>query len=81
MSLVGNIVVKEGDLVKHTRSIVVVPTGKTMLERVVNALGVPDRKGALNDHKRRYVKVHELNLWFNLVEKQKSIWSKLTIKH
>ncbi|KAK6791541.1 hypothetical protein RDI58_010622 [Solanum bulbocastanum] len=33
--------IKEGDLVKRTGSIVDVPVGKAMLERVVDGLGVP----------------------------------------
>ncbi|KAI5641193.1 hypothetical protein M9H77_00313 [Catharanthus roseus] len=50
--------IKEGDLVKHTGSIVDVPAGKAMLGRVVNALGVPiDGRGALSDHERRRVEV------------------------
>nr|ULQ69729.1 ATPase subunit 1 [Cyperus mindorensis] len=50
--------IKEGDLVKRTGSIVDVPAGKTMLGRVVDALGIPiDGKGALGDHERRRVEV------------------------
>ncbi|KAH0974010.1 hypothetical protein GBA52_015909 [Prunus armeniaca] len=50
--------IKEGDLVKHTGSIVDVPTGKAMLGRVVDGLGVPiDGRGALSDHERRRVEV------------------------
>nr|ULQ69027.1 ATPase subunit 1 [Carex gibba] len=50
--------IKEGDLVKRTGSIVDVPTGRPMLGRVVDALGVPiDGKGALSDHERRRVEV------------------------
>jgi F-type H+-transporting ATPase subunit alpha len=50
--------IKEGDLVKRTGSIVDVPTGRAMLGRVVDALGVPiDGKGALSDHERRRVEV------------------------
>ncbi|XP_059646387.1 uncharacterized protein LOC132292862 [Cornus florida] len=50
--------IKEGDLVKRTGSIVDVPAGKTMLGRVVDALGVPiDGRGALGDHERRRVEV------------------------
>ncbi|XBH63515.1 hypothetical protein VPH35_117472 [Triticum aestivum] len=50
--------IKEGDLVKCTGSIVDVPAGKAMLDRVVDALGVPiDGKGALSDHERRRVEV------------------------
>ncbi|KAH0745713.1 hypothetical protein KY285_007370 [Solanum tuberosum] len=33
--------IKEGDLVKRTRSIADVPAGKAMLRRVVDGLGVP----------------------------------------
>ncbi|XVF82769.1 hypothetical protein PTKIN_Ptkin16aG0076000 [Pterospermum kingtungense] len=54
----SDIAIKEGDLVKHTGSIVDVPAGKATLGRVVDALGVPiDGKGALSDHERRRVKV------------------------
>ncbi|KAF1001711.1 hypothetical protein AG4045_009863 [Apium graveolens] len=50
--------IKEGDLVKRTGSIMDVPTGKAMLGRVVDALGLPiDRRGALSDHERRRVEV------------------------
>ncbi|GKC01609.1 ATP1 protein [Tanacetum coccineum] len=50
--------IKEGELVKRTGSIVDVPTGKAMLGRVVDALGVPiDGRGALSDHERRRVEV------------------------
>ncbi|CAN4101532.1 unnamed protein product [Withania somnifera] len=50
--------IKEGDLVKHTGSIVDVPVGKAMLGRVVDILGVPiDGRGALRDHERRRVEV------------------------
>ncbi|CAM6126947.1 unnamed protein product [Calypogeia fissa] len=46
--------IKEGDIVKRTRSIVDVPVGKAMLGRVVDALGVPiDGKGALSAVERR----------------------------
>ncbi|KAJ4829165.1 hypothetical protein Tsubulata_007024 [Turnera subulata] len=49
--------IKEGDLVKRTRSIVDVPAGKAMLGRVVDALGVPiDGRGALSDHEHFEVK-------------------------
>lgn len=41
--------IKEGDTVKRTNSIVDVPVGKTLLGRVVDALGEPiDGKGALD---------------------------------
>ncbi|KAL5568039.1 hypothetical protein UlMin_024614 [Ulmus minor] len=50
--------IKEGDHVKCTGFIVDVPTGKAMLGRVVNALGVPiDGREALSDHERRRVEV------------------------
>uniref|UniRef100_UPI0031F35BDA ATP synthase F0 subunit 1 n=1 Tax=Ruppia sinensis TaxID=2690835 RepID=UPI0031F35BDA len=50
--------IKEGDLVKRTGSIVDVPAGKSLLGRVVDALGVPiDGKGSLSDHERRRVEV------------------------
>ncbi|OIW01681.1 hypothetical protein TanjilG_19789 [Lupinus angustifolius] len=50
--------IKEGDLVKLTGSIVDVPAGKSLLGRVVDALGVPiDGRGALSDHERRRVEV------------------------
>ncbi|OIW01571.1 hypothetical protein TanjilG_09395 [Lupinus angustifolius] len=50
--------IKEGDLVKRTGSIVDVPAGKSLLGRVVDALGVPiDGRGALSDHERRRVEV------------------------
>ena len=42
--------IKEGDIVKRTESIVEVPTGKSLLGRVVNGLGNPiDGKGPLKD--------------------------------
>ncbi|KAG0450471.1 hypothetical protein HPP92_026914 [Vanilla planifolia] len=44
-------IIQEGDLVKHTGSIVDVPTRKAMLGRMVDALGIPiDGMGALSDH-------------------------------
>ncbi|KAL2901446.1 ATP synthase subunit alpha mitochondrial [Bienertia sinuspersici] len=50
--------IKEGDLVKRTRSIVDVHAGKAMLGRVVDALGVHiNGRGALSDHERRRVEV------------------------
>nr|ANY30780.1 ATPase subunit 1 [Hydrocharis morsus-ranae] len=50
--------IKEGDLVKRTGSIVDVPAGKSLLGRVVDALGVPiDGRGSLSDHERRRVEV------------------------
>ena len=46
--------IKEGDVVKRTQSIVEVPTGKSLLGRVVDGLGNPiDGKGPLKDVKRR----------------------------
>ena len=40
--------IKEGDVVKRTKSIVEVPTGKSLLGRVVDGLGNPiDGKGPL----------------------------------
>ncbi|MEE2695045.1 MAG: F0F1 ATP synthase subunit alpha [Pseudomonadota bacterium] len=42
--------IKEGDVVKRTKSIVEVPTGKSLLGRVVDGLGNPiDGKGPLKD--------------------------------
>nr|YP_008816170.1 ATP synthase F1 subunit alpha [Roya obtusa]YP_009755758.1 ATP synthase F1 subunit alpha [Roya anglica]AGZ90362.1 ATP synthase F1 subunit alpha [Roya obtusa]QIQ22997.1 ATP synthase F1 subunit alpha [Roya anglica] len=51
--------IKEGDIVKRTGSIVDVPVGKSMLGRVVDALGVPiDGKGPLaSDVERKRVEV------------------------
>ena len=46
--------IKEGDVVKRTQSIVEVPTGKSLLGRVVDGLGNPiDGKGPLSDVKMR----------------------------
>ncbi len=46
--------IKEGDVVKRTKSIVEVPTGKSLLGRVVDGLGNPiDGKGPLNDVEMR----------------------------
>ena len=46
--------IKEGDVVKRTNSIVEVPTGKSLLGRVVDGLGNPiDGKGPLKDVKYR----------------------------
>ncbi len=46
--------IKEGDVVKRTESIVEVPTGKSLLGRVVDGLGNPiDGKGALKNIKYR----------------------------
>jgi F-type H+-transporting ATPase subunit alpha len=50
--------IREGDIVKRTRSIVDVPTGKELLGRVVDALGNPiDGKGAINSATRSRVEV------------------------
>jgi len=46
--------IKEGDVVKRTQSIVEVPTGKSLLGRVVDGLGNPiDGKGPLENVKMR----------------------------
>ena len=46
--------IKEGDVVKRTQSIVEVPTGKSLLGRVVDGLGNPiDGKGPLNNVEMR----------------------------
>ncbi len=46
--------IKEGDVVKRTQSIVEVPTGKSLLGRVVDGLGNPiDGKGPLKNVKMR----------------------------
>ena len=46
--------IKEGDVVKRTQSIVEVPTGKSLLGRVVDGLGNPiDGKGPLKNIKMR----------------------------
>ena len=46
--------IKEGDIVKRTKSIVEVPSGKGLLGRVVDGLGNPiDGKGPLKDVKFR----------------------------
>ena len=46
--------IKEGDVVKRTKSIVEVPTGKSLLGRVVDGLGNPiDGKGPLEDVEMR----------------------------
>ena len=46
--------IKEGDVVKRTKSIVEVPTGKSLLGRVVDGLGNPiDGKGPLKDVEMR----------------------------
>lgn len=50
--------IKEGDIVKRTGSIVDVPVGAGLLGRVVDALGNPiDGKGPLKDVKRQRVQV------------------------
>ena len=50
--------IKEGDIVKRTKSIVEVPSGKGLLGRVVDGLGNPiDGKGALKDVKFRRAEV------------------------
>jgi len=50
--------IKEGDTVKRTRAIVDVPVGKTLLGRVVDALGNPiDGKGPLGDSERKRIEV------------------------
>lgn len=51
-------VIKEGDIVKRTGSIVDVPVGKELLGRVVDGLGNPiDGKGPLNTKLRRNVEI------------------------
>jgi len=60
--------IKEGDLVKRTGSIVDVPAGKSLLGRVVDALGVPiDGRGALSDHERRRAEVKAMKQVCGLV--------------
>ncbi|MEZ0279707.1 F0F1 ATP synthase subunit alpha [Methyloceanibacter sp.] len=50
--------IKEGDTVKRTGAIVEVPVGKTLLGRVVDALGNPiDGKGPIKSDERRRVDV------------------------
>jgi proton translocating ATP synthase F1 alpha subunit len=54
----SDVSVKEGDIVRRTGSIVDVPVGKSLLGRVVDALGNPiDGKGKLNDTTRSRVEV------------------------
>ena len=54
----GETSVKEGDIVRRTRSIVDVPVGKGLLGRVVDALGNPiDGKGPIVSDERRRVDV------------------------
>jgi F-type H+-transporting ATPase subunit alpha len=48
--------IKQGDLVKRTHQILEVPTGKSLLGRVVNALGIPiDGKGPIEHTEKRAV--------------------------
>jgi len=55
--------IKEGNIVKRTKSIVDVPIRKALLSCVVDVLGVPiDGKGALSAVKRRSVEVKPLRL-------------------
>ncbi|MFZ1468367.1 MAG: F0F1 ATP synthase subunit alpha [Paracoccaceae bacterium] len=50
--------IKEGDIVKRTKSIVDVPAGNELLGRVVDGLGNPiDGKGAINASERRIADV------------------------
>lgn len=50
--------IKEGDLVKRTKSVVQVPVGNELLGRVVNALGQPiDGLGEIKSNKTRPVEV------------------------
>ena len=50
--------IKEGDIVERTKSIVEVPTGKSLLGRVVDGLGNPiDGKGALANTEFKRVEV------------------------
>ena len=45
--------IKEGDIVKRTNSIVEVPTGESLLGRVVDGLGNPiDGKGPLKKYRK-----------------------------
>ena len=47
--------IKEGDLVKRTHKIIQVPSGPSMIGRVVNPLGVPlDEKGPIKRKRSRY---------------------------
>jgi F-type H+-transporting ATPase subunit alpha len=55
--------IKEGDIVKHTGSIMDVLVRKALLGHVVDALGVPiDGKGALGVAERRCVEVKALGI-------------------
>lgn len=50
--------IKEGDIVKRTKKIVQVPTGKGIVGRVVNALGLPiDGKGPIQAQEYRQVDI------------------------
>ena len=50
--------IKEGDIVKRTGSIVEVPVGKTLLGRVVDALGIPiDGKGKIDSSKKNRIEI------------------------
>jgi len=50
--------IREGDVVKRTGAIVDVPTGTSLLGRVVDALGVPiDGKGPISDERRMRVEL------------------------
>ena len=71
--------IKDGDLVKCTGSIVVVPAGKAMLGHVVDALGAPtEGRGALSDHERRRV-AKEATLWYSAPRSSPLIQSNLYI--
>ena len=54
----GDCAIKEGDTVKRTKTIVDVPVGKSLLGRVVDALGNPiDGKGNIESEKRSRIEV------------------------
>ena len=54
----GDSAIKEGDTVKRTKTIVDVPVGKSLLGRVVDALGNPiDGKGNIESETRRRIEV------------------------
>src|SRR3546814_6303837 len=56
--LAGDAEIKEGDTVKRTGTIVDVPVGKGLLDRVVDGLGNPiDGKGPIKAEKRMRVEV------------------------
>ena len=59
VALLGNEhLIKEGDVVKRTGTIMSVPVGEALIGRVVNALGQPiDGKGALDTEHSRPVEV------------------------